>query len=218
MEKRAVLKNYGLLGAMLAAMLTGGVTGWLWPAAAGTVRPLGQIFINLMFCVVVPLVFSSIAGAIAGMRSVRRAGRIMGVTVLTFVVTGILAAVLMFLLMKAFPPVLTPWQSLPTEAVGDYAAPGQLLVNFFTAEDFVGLLSRRAMLRPLSPEPRMATRRPGSTPWRLTRRCARPAVNTPAGRSPGTRMAPWVRSRAPIASTVARDRTVATMVRAVSRT
>ena len=27
MEKRAVLKNYGLLGAMLAAMLTGGVTG-----------------------------------------------------------------------------------------------------------------------------------------------------------------------------------------------
>ena len=77
MEKRAVLKNYGLLGAMLAAMLTGGVTGWLWPAAAGTVRPLGQIFINLMFCVVVPLVFSSIAGAIAGMRSVRRAGRIM---------------------------------------------------------------------------------------------------------------------------------------------
>ena len=146
MEKRAVLKNYGLLGAMLAAMLTGGVTGWLWPAAAGTVRPLGQIFFNLMFCVVVPLVFSSIAGAIAGMRSVRRAGRIMGVTVLTFVVTGILAAVLMFLLMKAFPPVLTPWQSLPTEAVGDYAAPGQLLVNFFTAEDFVGLLSRRAML------------------------------------------------------------------------
>ena len=146
MEKRAVLKNYGLLGAMLAAMLTGGVTGWLWPAAAGALRPLGQIFINLMFCVVVPLVFSSIAGAIAGMRSVRRAGRIMGVTVLTFVVTGILAAVLMFLLMKAFPPVLTPWQSLPTEAVGDYAAPDQLLVNFFTAEDFVGLLSRRAML------------------------------------------------------------------------
>ncbi len=146
MEKRAVLKNYGLLGAMLAAMLTGGVTGWLWPAAAEAARPLGQIFINLMFCVVVPLVFSSIAGAIAGMRSVRRAGRIMGVTVLTFVVTGILAAVLMFLLMKAFPPVLTSWQSLPTEAVGDYAAPGQLLVNFFTAEDFVGLLSRRAML------------------------------------------------------------------------
>ena len=92
MEKRAVLKNYGLLGAMLAAMLPGGVTGWLWPAAAGTVRPLGQIFINLMFCVVVPLVFSSIAGAIAGMRSVRRAGRIMGVTVLTFVVTGPIVA------------------------------------------------------------------------------------------------------------------------------
>ncbi|MFQ9289800.1 MAG: hypothetical protein ACLR39_03390 [Oscillospiraceae bacterium] len=42
MEKRAVLKNYGLLGAMLAAMLTGGVTGWLWPAAAGTSARWGK--------------------------------------------------------------------------------------------------------------------------------------------------------------------------------
>ena len=187
MEKRAVLKNYGLLGAMLAAMLTGGVTGWLWPAAAGTVHPLGQIFINLMFCVVVPLVFSSIAGAIAGMRSVRRAGRIMGVTVLTFVVTGILAAVLMFLLMKAFPPVLTPWQSLPTEAVGDYAAPGQLLVNFFTAEDFVGLLSRRAMLplivffraAGLRRQSRRRPRRPGG-PWPDRRHAGDDAADPPA--------------------------------------
>ena len=157
MERTSVKRNYVFLAIMLGAMVAGAAVGWFFPVvkdADGTVleagatifKPLGTVFINLMFCVVVPLVFSSIAGAIAGMRSVRRAGRIMGVTVLTFVVTGILAAVLMFLLMKAFPPVLTPWQSLPTEAVGDYAAPGQLLVNFFTAEDFVGLLSRRAML------------------------------------------------------------------------
>ena len=47
MEKRAVLKNYGLLGAMLAAMLTGGVTGWLWPAAPRAPPPPGQNFIQL---------------------------------------------------------------------------------------------------------------------------------------------------------------------------
>lgn len=44
MEKRAVLKNYGLLGAMLAAMLTGGVTGWLWPAARRDPPPAGANF------------------------------------------------------------------------------------------------------------------------------------------------------------------------------
>lgn len=44
MEKRAVLKNYGLLGAMLAAMLTGGVTGWLWPAAGRDRPPAGANF------------------------------------------------------------------------------------------------------------------------------------------------------------------------------
>ena len=62
---------------------------------------------------------------------------------------------------------------------------------------------RRAMIRPMSPEPRMATRRPGSTPSTLTNFWASPAVITPDGRSPGIRIAPRVRSRAPLASTTA---------------
>lgn len=71
---------------------------------------MGTVFINMMFCVVVPLVFASIAGAVAGMKSMRRAGRIVGVTVAVFVVTGTIAALIMFALMKLVPPVLTPWQ------------------------------------------------------------------------------------------------------------
>ena len=33
----------------------------------------------------------------------------MGTTIATFVITGAIAAVIMFVLMKLFPPVLTPW-------------------------------------------------------------------------------------------------------------
>ena len=49
---------------------------------------LGKVFINLMFCIVVPLVFSSIAGSVANMDSRQRAGKIMATTIGTFVVTG----------------------------------------------------------------------------------------------------------------------------------
>ena len=146
MEKKSVLKNYGFLAVMLLSMLLGCVLGQLLPEAAAAIKPLGTVFINMMLCVVVPLVFASIAGAVASMKSMRRAGRIMGVTVAVFVVTGLIAAVIMFALMKVVPPVPVPWQEIPSEEMGEYASVSELIVNFFTVGDFAGLLSRKAML------------------------------------------------------------------------
>ena len=146
MEKKAVVKNYIFLGIMLGAMIIGALVGWLAPGVAPVVKPLGTVFINMMFCVVVPLVFVSIAGSIANMKSMKRAGKIMGTTVATFVITGAIAAVIMFTLMKIFPPVLVPWNDIPSEEMGEYASISDMIVNFFTASDFVGLLTRKAML------------------------------------------------------------------------
>ena len=80
------------------------------------------------------------------MKSMKRAGKIMGTTVATFVITGAIAAVIMFALMKIFPPVLVPWNDIPSEEMGEYASISDMIVNFFTASDFVGLLTRKAML------------------------------------------------------------------------
>ena len=146
MEAKSVAKNYRFMAIMICAIVLGAVVGWIWPRFGNKIAFLGTVFINMMFCIVVPLVFASISGAVANMESRKRAGKIMGVTVATFVVTGAIAAVIMFVLVKLFPPVLTPWTELPFEEMGEYASPSQMIVNFFTASDFVGLLSRRAML------------------------------------------------------------------------
>ncbi len=150
-QKSGFLKNYGFLALMLFAIIAGCIVGAIFPntgdsAGASILKPLGTIFINMMFCVVVPMVFASIAGAVANMGSRKRAGKIMGTTIGTFVITGAIAAVIMFVLMKVFPPVLTPWENIPAEEMGEYASLSQMIVNFLTAEDFVGLLTRRAML------------------------------------------------------------------------
>ncbi|MDE7260594.1 MAG: dicarboxylate/amino acid:cation symporter [Oscillospiraceae bacterium] len=145
LNKKSIARNYAFMGIMLTAMFLGCIVGWLWPGAT-VLSPLGTVFINMMFCIVVPLVFASISSAVANMKSRKRAGKIMGVTVATFVVTGAIAAVIMYILMRLFPPVLVPWSEIPTEEMGEYATLSELLVNFFTASDFVGLLSRRAML------------------------------------------------------------------------
>ena len=146
LDHSSVKRNYRFLAILLTAMVAGALLGWFKPAWGHNIAFLGKVFINMMFCIVVPLVFASIAGSIAGMESRHRAGKIMGTTVATFVITGAIAAVIMFVLMKLFPPVLVPWSDLASEEMGEYATLTEMIVNFFTAEDFVGLLSRRAML------------------------------------------------------------------------
>ena len=158
MEKKSIAKNYAFLAVMLGAMILGAILGWVWPAqvdgdgsvisgtGATVLKPLGTVFINLMFCVVVPMVFASISSAVANMESRKRAGKIMGVTVGTFVVTGAIAAVIMYVLMMVFPPVPAAWTNLAAEEIGEYATLPDMIVNFFTASDFSGLLTRRAML------------------------------------------------------------------------
>lgn len=70
----------------------------------------------------------------------------MGTTILTFVITGAIAAVIMIVLMKLIPPVLEPWSDLAAGEVDNPISIPDLIVNFFTVSDFSGLLSRSAML------------------------------------------------------------------------
>lgn len=157
MKKKLAWKNYGLLILMVSGIVLGCVVGAVFPCvkgAGGSVKragatvlaPLGQVFINLMFCIVVPMVFASISGAVANMKSRKRAGKIMGTTIASFLITGAIAAIIMIVLMRLIPPVLTPWKNVAAGKVDQQKSVSDLIVSFFTAEDFVGLLSRKSML------------------------------------------------------------------------
>ena len=113
---KKIMKNYGFIFSMLLGIIAGCVAGALWPvvkdaggevisAGATVLEPLGTVFINLMFCIVVPMVFCSISSAIANMQSAKRAGKIMGVTVLTFCVTAGIAALIMYVIVRTIPIV-----------------------------------------------------------------------------------------------------------------
>jgi len=56
--------------------------------------PVGQIFLRLLFMVVVPLVFASITVGVAGLGDVRKVGRVGGKAIGIFVLTSVTAAVL----------------------------------------------------------------------------------------------------------------------------
>ena len=139
------LKNYGFILCMLAGIVAGCIVGLVWPESAGTLEPLGTLFTNMMFCLVVPMVFCSISSAIANMPSMKRAGKVMGVTLATFFTTAAIAAVIMYTVVRIFP-IVTGTYDGPAADPGEVIGIGDMIVNFFTKPDFVELLSRRAIL------------------------------------------------------------------------
>ncbi len=145
MAKKSFFKNYGFIIFMLTGIVAGCLVGALKPSLGSKLAPLGTVFINLMFCVVVPMVFCSIASAISNMSSARRAGKVMGITIATFLVTAAIAAVIMYLVVRFFPVVTGDYKA--TEGTVDSTlGVADMIINFFTKPDFVELLSRKAIL------------------------------------------------------------------------
>ncbi len=117
-----------LLGLLLGA--TAGVTAniyahdsprlvWLVDNVA---QPIGQIFLRLLFMVVVPLVFASVTTGVASLGDLRRIGRIGGKTLLIFLGTTALAAVVGLTLMNLVGPGETLDPAVRTQLLTEYAA------------------------------------------------------------------------------------------------
>ena len=145
MKKGGFLKSYGFLICMLLGIAAGCVVGALWDGATA-LEPIGTVFVNLMFCVVVPMVFCSISSAIANMKSAKRAGKIMGVTVATFLITAAIAAVIMYVVVLLIPPVTGTYDVVVEGEIGQTLGLSDMIINFFTKPDFTELWSRKAIL------------------------------------------------------------------------
>ncbi|MFH0986052.1 MAG: dicarboxylate/amino acid:cation symporter [Candidatus Omnitrophota bacterium] len=144
--KRSFLKNYSFSLILFCSIALGAVLGILFKEKVAFIKPLGDIFLNLLFTAVVPLVFFSISSAIAEMSDLRRLGKIMGGMILIFVGTGVVSSLLMVLGVTVFPPAMAdhPAMSLPAE-IAQTKTFGEIL-KAFTVPDFVHLLSKQNML------------------------------------------------------------------------
>ncbi len=85
------LKTYKSVIILLVAIIIGTIVGLIFKEKAAILSPFGDIFINLMFIIIIPLVFLSITTAIAKMKQPKRLGKIMVITVIMFLLTGLIA-------------------------------------------------------------------------------------------------------------------------------
>jgi len=140
------LKSYGFSITLILSIIIGAILGIIYKKDAASFKPLGDIFLNLLFTVLIPLVFFSISSAVAGMQNIRRLGKIMSAMILVFVVTGLIASVVMIIGVVSYPPAsgvhVNPGNGINVE----HLKISDQIVKAFTVSDFADLLSKKNML------------------------------------------------------------------------
>ena len=131
---------------MIISIAIGSFIGLVFGDRAVILKPFGDIFLNLMFTAVTPLVFVTIASAVGSMVNMRRLGRILGNMLLVFVITGLFAAVLIIFVVSVYPPA--EGVNIQIEAAGELEKLtfADQAVSAITVNDFSKILSRSNML------------------------------------------------------------------------
>ncbi len=140
-----VLENYKPTILLVVGLLLGALVGAFFPTAVPYIKPAGDIFLNLLFILIVPLVFFSISTAIYNLKQRQMVGRVLGVTMVVFIVLGLIAGILTYLGCIAFNPLdstIPQWSNTTFEK----QSAGELLVNTLTVSDFHLLLSKSHIL------------------------------------------------------------------------
>ena len=86
-----ILTNYKSTIILLVAIIVGSIVGVVFQQQATVLSPLGDIFLNLLLVIIVPLIFLNITTAITKMQSPKRMGKILGVIVVVFVLMSLIS-------------------------------------------------------------------------------------------------------------------------------
>ena len=90
------LSNYKSTIILLVAIIVGSIVGIVFKEKATILSPLGDIFLNLLLVIIVPLIFLNITTAISRMKQPKRLGKIIVSIIGVFIVTSIIAVLIGF--------------------------------------------------------------------------------------------------------------------------
>lgn len=144
-QQPSFLKNYSSILLLLGGITLGSIAGYFLGERAAVLKPVGVIFLNLLFTAVVPMIFFAIASTFASLSSGKKFGRLISTMLLVFLGTILTAASLTLIGVSFFPFTGTIPMSDFVEMVQSRSA-GEHLTELLTVGDFFQLLSRKSML------------------------------------------------------------------------
>ena len=142
---KRIWKNYRFPIILLTSIIVGCIIGIILKEDAVYLKPVGTIFINMLYVVVVPLVFFTISSSISSIKNLKKLGKIFRVMFIVFIITSSIASLFMLLGVKIFDPVGSIFLTL-TLGVKETVDIGSKIVDMITVGDFYQLLSKNSML------------------------------------------------------------------------
>ena len=144
------LKNYMSTLILLLSILIGGVIGLVFGEDASVLKPFGDIFLNMLLVIIVPLIFLSITTSIYKMKHPKRMGRVLVVTGVMFLLTSVVAVLIGVVSTYSFRLVNNDSSNIIKEeliiddSIKDDVELNLLerTVSMLTVDDFSKLLSR----------------------------------------------------------------------------
>lgn len=97
-------KNYGFTLALLAGVIAGAVCGMVWGRGTAVVRPVGELFLDVVFVLIVPLVAFSMSSASCKVCRSGIAWKLLGTTFGVFLLLSAVAGAVAFVLFMAWNP------------------------------------------------------------------------------------------------------------------
>lgn len=152
------LSNYKSTIILLVAIIVGAIVGIVFQEKATVLSPFGDIFLNLLLVIVVPLIFLTITTSIAKMKSPKRLGKIIVTIFVIFILTSIVAVIIGFV-STSFVKLVDPEDgekiraSLETNVTDEETENEEedltiadRTVNLLTVDDFYKLLSKENII------------------------------------------------------------------------
>ena len=145
---KKIFKNYKQTIILLGAIIIGGIIGFIFKEDAVVLKPFGDLFINMMFIIIVPLIFLTIASSIIKMEDTKRLGKVMSRIFIVFIITSVVAVVI-GLIGTSFTQLVSSGDVKEITRLFDYSARIDTELNLLdrtvsliSVNDFSGLFSK----------------------------------------------------------------------------
>lgn len=129
---------------LIISIILGIIIGIIFGDKSKNIEFIGNIYINMLFVTVIPLVFCTISNSIANMKNIKRLNKIFKYMIIIFIATSFIASLFMLLGVLIFNPYSMVNNNL--EYTKDSINIGNKIVEMLTVNNFYELLSKNNML------------------------------------------------------------------------
>ena len=102
-KKINFLQSYSSILLLLGGITLGSILGLVFGKGVEVIKPLGDIFLNLLFTAIIPLIFFTIASSIANLEKTEKLGKLFVIMVVVFLATILISAIVMIVAVYLFP-------------------------------------------------------------------------------------------------------------------